>query len=174
MTINPILKIIGNGRHVDDLALWLDRLGGGRDIVLLDAHKDLQPKAFDAIDDARFDENCIADVVAYFEALQGFLPEMRNEARIVFIIPTTVLGGWDCADQAAMAAMLVGLSRSLALELSPREITVNCIGVSAATQNVSIEASLDYLVSANANKVTGHLTLLDGGENLRMRNARQR
>jgi 3-oxoacyl-[acyl-carrier protein] reductase len=78
--------------------------------------------------DAReFDRVIEADLKAPFRLLRDLLPRVPEDGRIVVLAVRAAPGRMHRAGASAAEAGLVGLVRSLALELAPRRISVNAL-----------------------------------------------
>lgn len=120
------------------------------------------------------------------EALAGALPE---GARIVFIGSRTAAGSAGRAQYAATKAALVGMARSFAIELAPRQITVNVVAPGATDTPMlkdpkraavapkmppmgrlvkpeEVAATVCFLLSEGAASITGQQILVCGGASL--------
>jgi len=69
------------------------------------------------------------NVEAAVLAIQALLPSMRRQrfGRVINIASGALLGKIGRTGYAASKAALVGLTRTMAMELGPSEVTVNCI-----------------------------------------------
>lgn len=86
------------------------------------------PTPLDDPDDSRWNAILATNLTAAFRVTRETAPFMPQGGRIINM--SSVLGRFGVAGQAAYAASkhgLIGLTRTLALELAPREITVNAI-----------------------------------------------
>ena len=165
-----MITVIGPGMETDALtALVADQPDNRCDLLLVNALSDSAANDFDQLDDQLFDKRCIEDVVDCFSDISGILPSLRTGSRIVFLVPSVFLGGTGCAYQATSAAMLVGLARSLALELADQMITVNCLAPSKDGKLDGMRESIAFLLTDKAADVSGQVILIDGGTNLSLR-----
>ena len=101
-------------------------------------------------------------------------PDLRHGSRIVFLVRSDFLGGIGRAPQATKAASLIGLARSLALELAGRNISVTCLAFGQDNGAETVAEAIASLCSNNQADLTGQLILLDGGANLSLKNAKER
>jgi NAD(P)-dependent dehydrogenase (short-subunit alcohol dehydrogenase family) len=86
------------------------------------------PTPLDDPDDSRWNAILATNLTAAFRVIRETAPFMPQGGRIINM--SSVLGRFGVAGQAAYSASkhgLIGLTRTLALELAPREITVNAI-----------------------------------------------
>jgi 3-oxoacyl-[acyl-carrier protein] reductase len=88
------------------------------------------PAAIDEVQFADFDRVVAVNLAATIQCTQAVLPAMRQArfGRIVNISSRAALGKELRSVYAATKAALLGLTRTLALELGPQGITVNAIG----------------------------------------------
>lgn len=141
------------------------------DLLLVNALSESERIGFDDLSDTVFDKTCVEDVVDCFSGIAEILPSIRDGSRIIFLIPSAFLGDMGCAHQATYAAMLVGLARSLALELAKRRITVNCVAPTLDENFHATKKTVALLRSETCENITGQVFLIDGGENLALRKA---
>lgn len=109
------------------------------------------------------------------------LPRMNRDASIVLVSSRAHLGGWAGADVIAAGASLVGLARSLALELGERGIRVNLMAPDFVErpwdtpvwrgQVADVAAWLAGPASAG---VSGETVLIDCARSLRMTESARR
>jgi 3-oxoacyl-[acyl-carrier protein] reductase len=88
------------------------------------------PASIEDVNLADFDRVAAVNLAAVIQCTQAVLPAMRQAAfgRIVNISSRAALGKELRSVYAATKAGLIGLTRTLALELGPHGITVNAIG----------------------------------------------
>lgn len=170
-----MLKIIGPGEKLDILKdISAGRSPAAVDVLIVNALAESEELAFDDIQDAKLDKTCIEDVVECFSQIAEISPQLAQGSRIVFLVPCAFLGGAVAAHQATLSAMLVGLARSLTLELADRHITVNCVAVGQQLDSEGMREAMAFLLAEGSANMTGQIIVLDNGENLRLRNRRPR
>lgn len=146
---------------------------------------------FQDITDAEWNRILAVNLTGPRNAVQAVLPRMIREKRggIINISSIWGLRGASCeAAYAATKAALIGLTRSLALELAPSGIRVNCVApgcietdmvrvLSADTQAMlvnetplgrfgtpaDIANTVVFLASEKAGFITGQVLTADGG-----------
>ena len=133
------------------------------------------------------DTNLTGGFRAAREAARGML--RRRWGRIVFISSVSGLGGQaGQANYAASKAGLIGLARSMAKELAPRNVTVNVVAPGPTDTDMldalndrqrtaivdrvplrrvatteELAASVEFLASEDAGYITGIVLVVDGG-----------
>lgn len=104
---------------------------------------------------------------------------MRDGGSIVVVASRGHLGAWAGADRVAAGASLVGMTRSMALELTG--ITVNLVAPEfigepgdTAQSREAVAGAVAWLASPDARFITGETILLNAGRSLRMNEAARR
>ena len=146
---------------------------------------------FQDVDDALWDRLLAVNLTGARNAVQAVLPHMLSEKRGCIVNVSSIWGlrGGSCeVAYACTKAALVGLTRSLALELAPSGIRVNCVApgcietdmvralgeetraqLKAETplgrlgQPEDIANLIAFLASERAGFVTGQVVTADGG-----------
>lgn len=146
---------------------------------------------FQDVDDAAWDRVLAVNLTGPRNAIRAVLPHMLSEKRgcIVNISSMWGLRGASCeAAYAAAKAGLIGLTRSLALELAPSGIRVNCVApgcietdmvraLGEETRRMLVEETplgrlgrpediaqaVAFLASERAGFITGQVLTADGG-----------
>ena len=87
------------------------------------------PGPVETAEDDDFERTMRINVQSILWAVQAMLPAMRSErfGRIVTLGSRAALGKRERAIYSASKAAVVGLTRTLALELAAHEVTVNCV-----------------------------------------------
>jgi len=135
---------------------------------------------------AEFDSLWRGNVLVVHHAVLAALPFMQQGGRIISFVSAgadTLRAYRDVPLYAACKTALVSYSRSLARELAPRGITVNCIALGITTlasegaptvseshlparrcvEQADVAAALLYLASPAASQLTGTVLNLNGG-----------
>ena len=146
---------------------------------------------FQDIGDEMWDRYFAVNVKGAYHCIQAVLPEMLHEKQgcIVNISSIWGLRGASCETAyASTKAALIGLTRSLALELAPSGIRVNCVApgvidtdmlfslppgtkellarqtpMGRLGQPEDVAAAVSYFASEGADFVTGQVLSADGG-----------
>ena len=85
-------------------------------------------KKFDEIEEKQWDKVIRTNLKSCFNMCKGSLPHMRGGSKIIFISSQLAFkGSSHGADYVTSKAGMLGLMRSLALELANKNITVNAI-----------------------------------------------
>lgn len=148
-------------------------------------------KAFDTLTADDFRQMYEVNVVAMFGLCQRAARAMDRGGAIVNIASRAMLGAAQYVHYATSKAAVGGLTRSLALELAPRAITVNAVAPGVIETDMlrarsdtnldalrdmqpggtlgepdDIAAAVAFLASGEAKFITGQTLLVDGGRSL--------
>jgi NAD(P)-dependent dehydrogenase (short-subunit alcohol dehydrogenase family) len=143
------------------------------------------------LSDADFNEVVAVNLTAPFKLIKGFLPKMREQksGRIISISSVVAQTGVvGTAAYAASKAGLIGLTKTVSKETATNGITVNCLAlgyfnigmidevapemqaqiIQAIPQQqlgsvATILATIDWLISKEADYITGQTISLNGG-----------
>ncbi len=182
--------------EVSDLCRAIEKNLGPIDIVVNNAgmvqvgRDDLSTELQDT-SDAEWKYGMDINLGSAFLVTRAVLPGMlaRNYGRIVHMSSVTgpVVGIAGAGVYAAAKAGLMGLTRALAIEAGPRNVTVNCIGPGWIKTNSSSEDEIlagkytpvgrpgtpdeighvaVFLASEEASYLTGQLIVVDGGNTI--------
>lgn len=146
---------------------------------------------FEDLTEEHFRENFDINAVGTFIVAQEGARRMRNGGRIVNIASRSFAGAPQMAHYAASKAAVVGLTRSMAIDLSPRDIRVNAVApgvvdtdmlhyMSAERQKVmlalqllgrigqpqDIARAVSFLAARENTYITGQVLIVDGGRSL--------
>lgn len=128
-------------------------------------------------------------VLAPIQIVNTLVPSMKDKGRIILIGSRTANGAANRSQYAASKSALIGLSRSWAIELLPRHITVNIISPGATEtpmllnparkmtppkvppmgrfiQPIEIAGTVEFLLSDYAMSITGQNIVICGGGSL--------
>jgi 3-oxoacyl-[acyl-carrier protein] reductase len=141
----------------------------------------------------KWDQVMAVNLKGTFLMCQAAMPVMmeKNQGRIVNTASVAVLGNPGQANYSASKAGVIGLTRTLALELSRNQITVNCVAPGATdtamfngvpeeikakivstiplkrmAQPSEVAALHAFLASDDAAYITGQVVFCDGGSSV--------
>lgn len=146
---------------------------------------------FDELTEDHFRQNFDINVVGTFVVAQEGARRMRNGGRIVNIASRSFAGAPQMAHYAASKTAVVGLTRAMAIDLSPRDIRVNAIAPGVVDTDMlhymseerqqamlglqllgrigqpdDIARAVSFLASKQNTYITGQLLIVDGGRSL--------
>ncbi|WEK46273.1 MAG: SDR family NAD(P)-dependent oxidoreductase [Candidatus Andeanibacterium colombiense] len=151
----------------------------------------LRPKPIDQQTDEDFALTFDVNVYGVFRLAQEALARIPEGGRIVMLASRGVLGGRNNVAYASSKAAVVGMVRSMAMDLRERLITVNAVapgftdtpmiqafgeeGIKAASaleargrpaKPSEIAPAIAFLASPDASFITGQTLFVDGGKSL--------
>ena len=146
---------------------------------------------FEDLSEDLFREAFDINTVGTFVVSQEGVRRMRNGGRIVNIASRSFAGAPQMAHYAASKAAVVGLTRSMAIDLSPRDIRVNAIAPGVVDTDMlhymseerqqamlglqllgrigqpeDIARAVSFLASPENTYITGQILIVDGGRSL--------
>ncbi|MGJ7609653.1 MULTISPECIES: SDR family oxidoreductase [unclassified Variovorax] len=134
---------------------------------------------FDDIDDASFAAALDAQLLVVVRTAQAVLPHLRKGAQIVHVGSRGHQGAWGGVHQMAASAGLVGMTRSMALELQPEGLCVNLVASEFTAErqdtprNREAVAHAVSMLAAPNNGITGQCLVIDGLASMRLSEARR-
>lgn len=146
---------------------------------------------FQDLTEEHFRENFDINTVGTFIVAQEGARRMRNGGRIVNIASRSFAGASQMAHYVASKTALVGLTRAMAIDLSPRDIRVNAVAPGVVDtemlhymtperqqemlslqllgrigQPEDIARAVAFLASKDNRYITGQVLIVDGGRSL--------
>jgi 3-oxoacyl-[acyl-carrier protein] reductase len=146
---------------------------------------------FEDLTEQHFRENFDINTLGTFVVAQEGARRMRNGGRIVNIASRSFAGAPQLAHYIASKTAVVGLTRAMAIDLSPRDIRVNAVApgvvdtdmlhyMTAERQQAmlglqllgrigqpeDIARAVAFLASAENRYITGQVLIVDGGRSL--------
>ncbi|MGU3577027.1 SDR family NAD(P)-dependent oxidoreductase [Brucellaceae bacterium C25G] len=147
-------------------------------------------KPYDTINADDFNRQFLTNVTAMFTLSQKAARSMHNGGRIINLSSRAALGGRNNTHYSAAKAAILGMTKSMALELAPLQITVNAIAPGVILTDMlrkrgddldslaaelpmkklgepdDIAHAVSYLADPRAGFVTGQILLVDGGRSI--------
>lgn len=163
-------------------ALIADRVciavDGEVDAVLVDGMDGAEETPFLDLTDAAFEAQLIDATLDRVAMLHAALPRLAVAASIVVLGSDAHLGRWYGTGQAAASAALVGIVRSVAMEYGRQGVRANMIALPLGTgpgdAALVADAARQAATLFAAPSISGETILIDGGGNLKFRQARRR
>lgn len=146
---------------------------------------------FEELTEEHFREAFDINAVGTFIVAQEGARRMRNGGRIVNIASRSFAGAPDMAHYAASKTAVVGLTRAMAIDLSPRDIRVNAVAPGVVDTDMlhymtperqqmmlslqllgrigqpeDIARAVSFLASPENRYITGQMLIVDGGRSL--------
>lgn len=146
---------------------------------------------FEDLTEQHFRDNFDINTVGTFVVAQEGARRMKNGGRIVNIASRSFAGAPQMAHYAASKAAVVGLTRAMAIDLSPRDIRVNAVAPGVVDtemlhymtperqqvmlslqllgrigQPEDIARAVAFLASKENRYITGQVLIVDGGRSL--------
>jgi 3-oxoacyl-[acyl-carrier protein] reductase len=148
-------------------------------------------RRFEDLTEEHFRENFDINTVGTFIVAQEGARRMRNGGRIVNIASRSFAGAPQMAHYVASKTAVVGLTRAMAIDLSPRDIRVNAIAPGVVDTDMlhymtperqqvmlslqllgrigqpeDIARAVSFLASPENRYITGQVLVVDGGRSL--------
>jgi 3-oxoacyl-[acyl-carrier protein] reductase len=148
-------------------------------------------RPFDELTETDFREQFDVNTVGAFIVAQEGARRMRNGGRIVNISSRSFAGAPQLAHYVASKTALIGLTRAMAIDLSPRDIRVNAVAPGVVDTDMlrymtperqkqmlglqllgrigqpeDIARAVSFLASSENRYITGQILVVDGGRSL--------
>ncbi len=179
---------VGSYKEAKKIVEDFVKFAGGMDILVNNAGI-YERKNFEELSEEQWDETLRINLKGSFNICKHAIPYMKEGGKIIFISSQLALkGSSHGADYAASKAGLLGLMKSLAIELASRKINVNAIAPGTIDTDIIAGYSMKermerekqiplgrigkpedvanvalFLASDLANYVTGEVILVTGG-----------
>lgn len=151
---------------------------GEVDAVLVDGMDVADETPFLDLIDAAFEAQVIDATLDRVAMLHAALPRLAAVASIVMLGSDAHLGRWHGTGQAAASAALVGIVRSVAMEYGRQGVraTMIALPLGAGSDDAALvaDAARQAATLFAAESINGETILIDGGGNLKFRQARPR
>lgn len=146
---------------------------------------------FEDLTEEHFRDNFDINAVGTFVVAQEGARRMRNGGRIVNIASRSFAGAPQMAHYIASKTAVVGLTRAMAIDLSPRDIRVNAVAPGVVDTDMlhymtperqkamlslqllgrigqpeDIARAVSFLASSDNRYITGQVLIVDGGRSL--------
>lgn len=175
-----MVQLRGKGvRIVADLAALSDE--AALDALIVDLTMITVDVPFRSVTDDQFRASLDGGLYVFVDAVQAVVRRMTAGGSIVIIVPKAYLGAWGGVHVAASAAACVAMARSMAIELAPRGIRVNCVATGrpgdawdTAQARADVAATVAWLAVGDSGQITGETILADRGASLQMAQAIRR
>lgn len=139
------------------------------------------PLPFRAVGDSDLRDALERQLYAFVAMVQAEAPRLGAGDTIVAVVPNAYLGAWGGVQIAAVAAACIAMARSMALELAPRGLRVNCVATArpgdrwdTPAARADIAATVAWLSGAESGQLSGQTILADRGASLKMTQAARR
>lgn len=158
--------------------------------VLVNSAGIYSTKPYETITAEDFEKQFSTNVTAMFTLSQASARVMKHNGRIINLSSRAALGGRNNTHYSAAKAAILGMTKSMALELAPRGITVNAVAPGVVLTNMlrrrgddleqlaqelplgrlgepeDIAHAISYFADPRASFITGQILIVDGGRSI--------
>jgi NAD(P)-dependent dehydrogenase (short-subunit alcohol dehydrogenase family) len=125
----------------------------------------LPVERLEQLDPERIERTFRTSVLSMFHLVRYALPYMRSGSVVINVGSIQDRAPHASLDQAAAEGAIVAFTKSLALELVPREIRVNCVALGPADAP-ELASAFVFLASGESSYVSGEVLAATGGKPL--------